>query len=295
MKRDDRDFGFLWKDERMLVDAHATSSGPRDTVDEELLSDLRRPVETKSRMKGEIVSPKALRETLERVRKDLERIEMYHRRVRDQPGGSWEWSDKILPRVQSEVEKMSRLMQSWEHEAGRESRTRVREVLSDALTPIHNGLDELERALAGGFSPEERQLARAGEETAPEGLADDYRELKSRRAALLKLLKDAELRVIFQFIGVFEGEPLPERKKGGNNWKWWASRYLKGEYGLIEESAWGYELTERGELVDQVLWNLERKPLLEMLGQGRMSTAEAALQLLPHHVGAVRWGVWEDI
>ncbi|QLG47846.1 hypothetical protein [Natrinema halophilum] len=25
-----------------------------------------------------------------------------------------------------------------------------------------------------------------------------------------------------------------------------------------------------------------------------MSTAEAALQLLPHHVGADRWDAWED-
>jgi hypothetical protein len=294
MGRDDRDSGFLWKDERKLVDAHATSSGSSDKVDEEVLADIRRPAETKSRMKGDIVSAEVLNETLEQVWKDLERIEMYHRRVRDQPGGSWEWSDKILPRVQSEVEKMSRLMESWEHEADREGRTRVREALSDALSPLHNGLDDLERALDSEFEAEDRRRARAGEKTAPEGLADDYRELKSRRAALLKLLKDAELRVIFQFIGVFEGKQLPERKKGGNNWKWWTSRYLKREYELVEESAWGYRLTERGELVDQVLWNLEKQPLLEMLGQGRMSTAEAALQLLPHHVGADRWDAWKD-
>lgn len=217
MKGDDRDSGFLWKDERKLVDAHATSRGSRETINKEVLADMRRPVETKSRMKGDIVSPEALKETLERVRKYLERIEMYHPQVRYQPGGSWEWSDKILPRVQSEVEKMSKLMESWEHEADREGRTRVRQALSDALSPLHNGLYDLERALDAGFDPEKRQLARAGEETAPEGLADDYRELKSRRAALLKLLKDAELRVIFQFIGVFEGEPLPEPKKGGNN------------------------------------------------------------------------------
>lgn len=38
-------------------------------------------------MKGTIASPSGLEETLARIQRDLERIEMYHRRVRDQPEG----------------------------------------------------------------------------------------------------------------------------------------------------------------------------------------------------------------
>lgn len=291
----DRSLGFLRPSERNLTEAYRASTGSAETPDEEKLSEIRDPVETKSRMKSSIATPEGLRETLETIHIDLKRVEAYHRRVRDQPGGRWEWSDQILPRIQSEVDKMSMLMASWEHETDREGREHVRDILSDALEPLHTGLDDLEHALDGEFTSKERRRARSGHKEAPEGLADDFQELKSRRVALLKLLKDQELRVIFQYIATHEREQLPERKKGGNLWKWWTSLYLESKHELVEESSWGYQLTKRGELVNQVLWNLEKKPLLEMLGEGRMSTAEAALQLLPHHVGADRWDAWDEV
>jgi hypothetical protein len=292
---EDRSLGFLRPPERNLADAYRASTDSPETPDKEKLSEIRDPVETKSRMKSSIATPEALRETLATIHRDLKRVEAYHRRVKDQPGGRWEWSDQILPRIQFEVDKMARLMDSWEHKADREGEERVRSALSDALNPLHTGLDDLERALDGEFTPKEIELARSGHKDAPEGLADDLQELKSRRVALLELLKDQELRVIFQYIGTHEGEPLPDRKKGDNGWKWWISLSLESEHELVEESAWGYQLRERGELVDQVLWNLEDQPLLEMLGEGRMSTAEAALQLLPHHVRADLWDAWDEV
>ncbi len=293
----ERDAGFLWDPERELVDAHVTSSGSRDSVDEEKLDKIRSPVETKSKMKGTIASPAGLEETLAGIRRDLERVEMYHQRVRDQPGGRWEWSDKVLPRVQSEVEKISNLMDSWEHEANREGRKHVRNVLSDALNPLHAGLDDLKQALDGGSTSKEIERARSGHADAPGDLVDDFRELKARRIALLELLKYKERRVIFQYIATHEGEELPDREKGKNSWKWWASTYLETEYGLIKEGVWEhhYSLTERGELVDEVLWKLEQKPLLELLGEGRMSTAEASLKLLPHHINADEWAAWKEV
>ncbi|KMT45903.1 hypothetical protein EL22_26265 [Halostagnicola sp. A56] len=259
------------------------------------MDEVRDPSEAKSRLKTEIASPEELREILEIIYQDLERIEAYHCRVREQPGGRWTWSDQVLPKVQREVEQLSLLFNRWEQESQRKGRNNVRGVLADALQPLHEGLDELNQALNGKYSIKEREMARQGKDSVPKELADDYRSLEARREALLALLEDAELRVIFHYVENHEGEKLPKRTRGENLWSWWTSRFLRGEYGLVEDSAWGFRLTNRGELVSEVLWNLEEKPLLELLGEGAMPTAEAALKLLPHHVGADRWKAWENV
>lgn len=137
-------------------------------------------------------------------------------------------------------------MESWEHEADRDGKERVRKVLADALSPLHAGLYDLEPALDGVFTSKEVELARSDHKKAPKGLADDFRELKSRRVALLKLLMNEELRVIFSYIDAHEEEELPDRKiKRGSSWRWWASRYLETEYGLVKEGVWPhwYSLT----------------------------------------------------
>lgn len=288
----DRRTGFLWEDERDLTDAYRPPRLSSAEHPEAELDDERDYVAIKSRMKSDIMSPAGLRDALKSIRTDLERVEAYHCRVRDQPGGRWRWKDEILPRVQSEVTDLSRVLDRWEQQADGTGKENVREVLADALRPLHDGLDELARALDGEYSADEEQNAQEGVDGAPGELAADFRELEARRAALLAILHDEGLRVIFQHIVVHEGDPLPDKKKGGNPWKWWISRYLDTEYGLVEESAWGYQLTRRGELLNEVLRNLEEKPLLELLGEGAMSTAEAALMLLPH-VGADRWEAWE--
>lgn len=290
----ERDSGLLWEDERSLIDAYGGIRKWEEPKESDF-EGLRDPVDTKSRLKRKVATLTAIREGIETVRRDFERLELFHTRVRAQPGGRWEWNDQILPAIETEVEKLARLLGRWQAEAEREGRTAIREMLADALRPLHANLNELERMLEGEYSLEEEEQARAGADDAPAALAADVRELKARRVALLALLEDAELRVIFQYIGCFEGRKLPDRMKGGRQWAYWETRYLENEYGLTEEGAWGPQFTQRGELVDEVLWNLEALRLIERLGEGPISTAEAVLMTLPHHVGADRWDAWDEV
>lgn len=289
----DRRAGFLWEDERALTDAYDSMPVPATGARDVDLSEMRNPTEVKSRMKGDIASPAELRKTLETLHRDLKRIEVYHRHVRDQPGGRWDWQDRILPQIQPEVERVSEALEGWQKGAERTGKEQVRNLLRNAFRPLHDGLDEIVAVKDGEYTYEEEMMASAGEEGAPEDLVQDYRELEARRRAVLALLKEAELRVIFHYIDAFENDPLPDRTKGGNEWSWWASRYLETEYGLVEKHGWGYRLTERGHRVEIVLRNLEELSLQKRLGLGSISTAEAVLQLLPYHLQADRWEAWE--
>lgn len=179
------------------------------------------------------------------------------------------------------MERVSLVLDRWQQEAERTGKGRVQNLLRNAFRPLHDGLDEIAAIKDGEDTYEEEAMASAGEEGASEDLVWDYRKLETRREAVLALLKDAELRVIFHYIGAFENDPLPDRTKGGNEWSWWASRYLETEYGLVEKHGWGYRLTERGHRVETVLRNLEELSLQKRLGLGAISTAEAVLQLLP--------------
>ena len=291
--------GFLYKDERDVIDAHAGTPGAtvemlktntdgeiqlqEDSLNEELLAKVRDVSDTKYRLHNKTATPDTISEILQAHRMDLERLKNYYCQVRPQPGGRWYWRDRVLPRIQQEVESLQLLLDSWQEVADSTGDETSREVLSDAMGPLHRGLDELNERL------DAIDEGTADLENESEGVVKDKKELSARRAALFALLEREELVELFEYVSDNPGSKLPDKKIGGNPWTWWASRTLETEHGLVKEQGWGYQLSDRGDLVHEVLSNFEEAPLVLMVGEGKMSTAEAALTLLDHHFPVDQW------
>lgn len=285
--------GFLYDDEQNLIDAHAGTPGATvemletntddeiqlegDALNEDLLENVSDVSKIKSRLKRKTATSDNINEILRAYRMDLERVKNFYCQVLPQPGGHWYWRDRVLPHIQHEVESLQLLLESWQQAANSTGDETVREVLSDAMRPLHRGLDELNERL------DAIDKGTADLETESEGIVDNKQELKARRAGLFALLEREGLLELFQHIADNPGSNLPEKKIGGNPWDWWASRMLETKYGLVNDQGWSYQLSDRGALVYEVLSNFEEASLVRMVGEGKMSTAEAALIMLDHH------------
>jgi hypothetical protein len=294
--------GFLYKDERDVIDAHAGTPGAtvemlktntdgeiqlqEDSLNEELLAKVRDVSDTKYRLHNKAATPDTISEIIQAHRMDLERLKNYYCQVRPQPGGRWYWRDRVLPHIQHEVESLQLLLESWQEAANSTGDETVREELVTAMKPLHRGLDELNERL------DAIDEGTADLESESKELKNDKEELRARRAALFELLKREGLLELFEYIADNPGGKLPDETIGDNTWNWWASRMLETKHELVKDitdRAWGYELTDRGELVYEVLSNFEDASLVHMVGEGKMSTAEAALSLLDHHFPVDQW------
>jgi hypothetical protein len=293
--------GFLYEDERDVIDAHAGTPGAtvemlktdtngeiqlqEDSLNEELLAKVRDVNDTKYRLHNKTATPDTISEILQAHRMDLERLKNYYCQVRPQPGGRWYWRDRVLPHIQQEVESLQLLLESWQEVADSTGDETVKEVLSDAMGPLHRGLHELNEQL------DAIDEGTADLENESEGIVGNRQELKARREGLFALLRDEDLLELFEFIADNPGSKLPDENIGGNTWEWWTSRTLETEHGLVKnkKESWGYQLTDRGTLVYEVLSNFEEAPLVRMVGEGEMSTPEAALTLLDHHFPVDHW------
>lgn len=298
--------GFLWNDERTLVDAYAGT--PSANVDiplftekkseyrrqdqrrEKLLSELARPSDVKYRMENGICTPEELRETLLAIEKDLHRVENFYQNVVSQPHGRWYWVDHVLPVIQSEIEQLTLRLELWEQNAESTADEHVRDVLSTAISPLHDGLNTLNQHLEERtFSPVEVNRAREDAENAHEGLASDLYELRERRRALMELLGDENLHELFKHIADNPGQKLPEKNIGGNPWTWWASRELETKHNLIEEKGWSYHLTDRGKVVEDVLANITDLSIMRFVDDDETAIGETALTLIHHHFPTEEW------
>jgi len=271
-----RDYGFLRPSERKFVDSDGERGGAR-------LRGVR------YQLKKGPASSEGLQEALESIRADLVRIERFYTTIREQPGGTYDWHDRVLPLVADELFELEEHLGALRHKAEQDTLNYTRQELSSAFAvPLREGLTELEKKDKGGIGPREVLATLRGSEDENEELAADFDELQARRQGLLTLLKDRELREINDWILANEGRKLPDRKKKGNNWKWWTRRYLKTELGVVHESGWGYEMTERGETVHRALQQLRDSDFVRQFEEnGEWDIA--ALTLLENHFDTERW------
>jgi len=256
-----------------------------ESRNDDLLEKVTDISDTKYRLRHETATSDSIIGILRASRMDLERLKKFYCQVLPQPGGRWYWRDRVLPHIQQEVESLQLLLESWQEVADSTGDETAREVLSDAMGPLHRGLDELNERL------DAIDEGTADLEKESEGIVDNKQELSARREALFALLRNEDLLELFEFIADNPGKELPKEKIGGNIWEWWASRTLETEHGLVKdkEESWGYQLSDRGDLVYEVLSNFEDASLVQMAGEGKMSTAEAALILLDHHFPVDQW------
>lgn len=306
--------GFLWEDERNYIDA--ATGGPRagrdvpeiNEEDETIAlpneferrtrsaENVNQPSQTRYRLKSGLGSPKALAETFREFENDLRRTESFYCEMEEQPGGRYHWRDKMLGGAEAELQQLHEYLGVLLNVAEKNEGEWVRGELHEAIDPIRDGLHDLRKVEQGELDSDEYDRAIRGDEDAHQGLVADREEIEERQKALAALLRDAELYEIFEFIATTPGnaqvKPLKEHQKGKNNWKWWASRNLKTKYGLIDEPAngYGFQLTERGEVVRETWDSLMAADLLEgYTGDGNPSKAEAALHYLASHFGAHDW------
>ena len=291
----ERDFGFLYKDERKLIDAYATldydvdgngeidkDSLPQASPDERrdaMLAEIDER-KVKSRLRNGVAGRQGLRELLHEIKEDLMRVHRFHSVVLDQPGGEWAFEDHTLPRVEDDIDNLLCLLQHWKGKAQDDRGEGIREQLSEHLSVFHEDLTEKQRIYDGETNIDESKKA------------DELDELEARRTALVALLKDEQLREMLQFVADHENEKRDEYKKrqnGKNNWAWWISHQLAGEHGIITRGVWSnhcYELTDRGERVHRVLNGLENVPAVEAGSERGESWERYVLLLLrTHHPG----------
>lgn len=295
----DRNSGFLWSDEKQLIDKTANIDHPYypDSDDDSEIDERK----VKSRIRNGIGTRQALKSVLEDIHADLRRFERFHKSVIEQPGGRWELEDDILPYVGDEIRDLRVLFERWDESSETRDET-LREDLRECLRPMYEDLAA--ECWIQEFTVRERMDAAIDSENAPaglsqsdvsettEGIEEDMKERDARRDALTAILQDGDFYGMFVLVSGFEGQKKDEYQnltKGGNSWKWWISRILKREYGVVEEGGWGYELTERGERIYEVIERLADDPAVSSACEQGATVPEAARVLLRRHLRTARW------
>jgi len=273
----ERSGSFLYDDEKQLIDAYKDE-------DERIEAALEGISETmvKSRVRNEAASRYGLKDVLQDVHDDLERLYFLYTDVIEQPGGEWLLKDEILPYAEDEIKQLHGLLGRWIDDLEVDEKTRA-EVI-EAKKPLCEDLDDLNRLV--DFTPEQQQAVENDVENLPEGLKQDMRERERRRDALFDILQDDGLYKMFGFVAENEGLPKKEyreRTKGQNCWAWWISRQLASKYGVVEKGQWAkpsYVLTDRGEQVKEVIERLEDVPAVGTANDRGESVREAARELI---------------
>jgi hypothetical protein len=197
-----------------------------------------------------------LRKEIQDLRKDLERVRNFWLAIEDDPA---KWNQAIAGNIEDDLEYFQTVAASlvepqldeslWGHVREKLDRPRFR------FSELDHGAPDLE-------------------------------------AALLYLLGDPGLIGILRYIKYNPSGPaggqLPRKKKRGskNGWRWYASRYLEGEFGLIEEVSEfserkSYRITEDGERVTETINWLEYHEEVEEIAENEdIDECTAAKQIL---------------
>ncbi|MCX2819896.1 hypothetical protein EGH25_11095 [Haladaptatus sp. F3-133] len=234
-----------------------------------------------------------LPEIIRQFRTDLMAINMFYMDVKQD--GWYEYESITLPRAKDEMERLRDHLDILIEYAERDMMAKRREEVRKSILLLYDGLEYLNRLHDGdeeyrGFERVEGELQKS------KRLEDEQEEYTERKQAVIKLLSDEGLLEIFEWVSENEKANVPDRTKSNSKETWTQSigKYLKsGEYGhgLVAESGWGYELTERGRAVRDCWEELKQASIveekLETLGDTRR---EVAWRLLNRYFDAEdRW------
>lgn len=294
--------GLFRESERKLIDGHAGKPditaaieggvGQFAVAHDELTQDEQRAMleevdekRVKSVLKNDRAQAGRIREHLHSVFLDLWRVRNFYYEVREQPAGRREWQERVYPAIKPELENIASLTNEWGVFSGEGANTEeVRDQLLQSVeTPLRTDLEAIQRPSEREDELEAYAKKVKGADDVPDAFAADFEELDKRHEVLLSLLRDDEYRDVFEFIVDNPGSKLPDRKKGGNPWKWWASRMLETRDGVIQESGWGFELTPRGEAIHEAIKALMSTDCVQQMAETRdISASEAASKHLAY-------------
>lgn len=236
-------------------------------------------------------SPDAILDRLQELNDSIRLAEAFYCDVEDQPAGQIKWEQSCLLVLRNEMERTARLLERW-------SSPTVGADLEEALSPLWSDLDAFDRW--GGIPTPSHPPDEYADVPADE-YSEAVDELDARVHALTRLLEDRlgqtegewaddeRLHVILNYISEHEDDRTAELE-GGRQWR--TSRQLKenpslhsdsGHLGLVRdcETWFGWELTERGEVVLEAFDNLMGTPAFGSLDEkGRADTALKAVEHL---------------
>ena len=229
----DRNIGFLWDDERELIDSYRPATfgraDERSTPEFESLTE-ENAMRVGHRLRNGPASPQGLGEILEVIRHDLYQIERFWDDAMVDEDGRFEFENIVLPANQDRIEKLHQLLEVWLERAESEQLQADQQVLNEKLEPLRNDLEP-----------------------------DDNEEYQARLDALAALIRENELRAILEWIAANPGKKVRQEAYRDTDWRWLASRKLRTMHGVVEnDGPWDhcYRLTERGEAVVATLQRL---------------------------------------
>jgi hypothetical protein len=235
-----------------------------------------------------------LPEIIRQFRADISAVNMFYLNVKKD--GWYEYENIILPRAKDELESLRDHLDTLIEHAERDMMDERREQFREPVASLRDGLEYLNAFYKGDRDVLEHLERVDGELREPQELVEEKEEFKKRKQALLAVLSDEGLLEIFEWVSKNEKTKVPDRTKSTSDetWKQAIGKYLMSSehgHGLVEESVWFYELTERGQVVMKCWEELKHTSVVETkldtLGDSRR---EVAWRLLNRYFDAEnRW------
>jgi len=233
-----------------------------------------------------------LHEIIRHLNRDLRAIETFYRFG----GGEWgEYADVYLPTARDELEALRDTVDEMIEYADRELEDETKERLREHLHILATDLDLVQKHVDGELGDAELEWD-GFEIVGPPEFVEQEDELKERQKAVVMLLSRDGMMDIFRWVAENERDRNTDSKLEGKTrgntqgtWKQAIGRYLKRDYSLVEESGWGYELTERGRVVYDCLMELKKSEVVEEERKSGETWVEGTHRLLSLKFGVEGW------
>lgn len=187
---------------------------------------------------------------LHQFQRDLMAVEAFYLHIK--PDGWYEFSDVTLQHTAiNELESLRDHLDTLIEQAESDFEAQRREAIGQLLSLLSEDLDHHQKYYSGDPSILDKIERENGDIVNPPQLVDDVSEHQQRKEALTDLLTDGGLLEIFEWVAEHERQKVPDQTKRDTKetWKQCIGRYLRAKNSLVEEAGWGYELTNRGNVI----------------------------------------------
>lgn len=241
----------------------------------------------KYRIKNEV--GKQFHDNIQRFNHDLRAFENFYTNL--SPDGRYKFHEFILPTAVDELKRLRDHVDQLIERAESDRYGELRGSVSTALTPLLADLEEYRAYAETGPTEFDNVVFEDGDIIEPHQLAAEKKEHDRRCEILAELLADDGLLEIFEWIAEHEGENVPNRTKQDSGYTWTQAigKHLRAETesgnGLVEKTAWGFELTTRGTQVYEGYCQLASSEPVQQYTGDQFEDNEVALAYLRKFFG----------